>query len=133
MIDIKINDIQTKAKCVMSISGGDKILNCAITSNEQSINDEIKLIIDSENNKLVWTNLPEAINMYIDYQIKFINVYGGYYNNKWNFDIYNEINEGIQADIKGYKIILNILVNNAESTASCEIISKSCMKCVSNL
>ena len=70
--------------------------------------------------------------MYIDYQIKFINVYGGYYNNKWNFDIYNEINEGIQADIKGYKIILNILVNNAESTASCEIISKSCMKCVSN-
>ena len=132
MIDIKINDIQTKAKCVMSISGGDKILNCAITSNEQSINDEIKIIIDSENNKLVWTNLPDAVNMYIDYQIKFINAYGGYYNNKWNFNIYHEINEDIQADIKGYKILLNILVNNAESTASCEIISKSCMKCVSN-
>ena len=132
MIDIKINDIQTKAKCVMSISGEDKILNCAITSNEQSINDEIKIIIDSENNKLVWTNLPDAVNMYMDYQIKFINVYGGYYNNKWNFNIYHEINEDIQADIKGYKILLNILVNNAESTASCEIISKSCMKCVSN-
>ena len=105
----------------MSISGEDKVLNCAITSNEQSINDEIKLIIDPENNKLVWTNLPDTVNMYIDYQIKFINVYGGYYNNKWNFNIYHEINEDIQADIKGYKILLNILVNNAESTASLKL------------
>ena len=132
MIDIKINDVENKAKCVMNINGEDNILNCVITYNDQSIEDEIKLIKNSENGKLVWTNLPDVVNMYIDYQIKFINVFGGYYNNKWNFNVYHETNEEIQADIKGYKILLNILVNDAESTATCEVISKSCLKCISN-
>ena len=116
----------------MNIINDDNILVCEITYSEININDNIELIKDSDNEKLSWTNLPDVVNMYIDYKIKFVSVYGGFHNDKWIFNIYHEINEQTQTEIIGYKILLNILVNDEEKEALCEVISYSCLKCVSN-
>ena len=54
----------------------------------------IKLLNNVQNNYLKWTNLPEIVDMYMIYEISFINVYGGIYENKWKFNIHYENIDG---------------------------------------
>ena len=131
LVDIELNNIKTKAICIMTILNGDNILNCEINYNYQKITDEVKLIKD-DNNRIIWTNLPDVVNMYIDYEINYINAYGGYYIDKWMFNIYFDIDEQTQTQIYRKKVLLDILVNDEEETALCEIISNSFLKCISN-
>ena len=128
-VDVKLNDINRKANCVMNIISDENILNCEIIYDKQFINDKIKLIKNEKNKRIVWTDLPEEINLYIEYKIKFNNIFGGFYNGQWTFNIYHEINEETQEQIYGANVLLDILVNNVETTALCKVTERSFLKC----
>ena len=89
----------------------------------------ISLIKNEQNTFIKWTNLPDIVNMFMTYEITFINVYGGYHENQWKFNIYHE---ALNQQIYDNYVILDILVNDLQSTALCEITSSSFLKCVSN-
>ena len=56
----------------------------------QTLYNDIQLINDKKNENLKWINLPDVLDLYMSYQIKLINIYGGFYNNKWRFNILHE-------------------------------------------
>ena len=66
----------------------------------------------------------------MNYKIRYINSFGGFHDNIWKFNIYHE---AIDKTRKLYDInvLLDILVDNVESTALCEISFVSFLKCVS--
>ena len=126
-MDIIVDNLINYADCTLN----NNILFCQVKKDDQTIKNNIKLINNSENTFLKWTNLPEIVDMYMTYEINFINVYGGFHQDKWKFNIYHEsLNQ--QTKIYDNYVLLDILVNNFESTALCKITYNSFLKCVSN-
>ena len=75
-IDIMIDDLNNYADCTLNSN----ILFCKIKRNEQTINNKIKLINNSQNTYLKWTNLPEIVEMDKANEIDINNLCGeGYY------------------------------------------------------
>ena len=126
-IDIIIDGLINYADCTLNSN----ILLCQVKRKEQTMTNNIKLINNVQNTYLKWTNLPEIIDMYMTYEISFINVYGGFHDNKWKFNIlFEPINQ--QTKIYDNYVLLDILVNSVESMALCQITYYSFLKCVSN-
>ena len=132
LVDITLNEIKTNAICIMSIANDENILNCEIKYDGQNIKDKIKLINDENNSQLIWSNLPNEVNLYLEYHMKFINVYGGFYDNKWKFNIFHEIIGESLENIYEAEILLDIKVNNVATTVLCEVTKNSFLKCLSN-
>ena len=42
---------------------------------------------NKQNTDLFWINLPDVVDMYMNYKIKYINAYGGFHDNLWKFNI----------------------------------------------
>jgi hypothetical protein len=125
-VDILLDGSKGFANCILK----NKNLECEINKNGQTLQNEIKLVKNKQNADLFWINLPDIVDMYINYKIKYINSYGGFHDNTWKFNIYHE---AIDQTRKLYdvKVLLDILVDNVESTALCEISFASFLKCVS--
>jgi hypothetical protein len=98
---------------------------------EQNIFNEIQLKNNKQNKLFKWINLPDVLDLYMSYEMKFINAYGGFHDNKWKFNIYHKSINQFQK-IYDKNVLLDILVNDQESTALCEITFSSFLKCVSN-
>ena len=128
IIDIIEDGVLTTAICVMN----NYILLCEPLYIGQKISHSLYLKYNKESNYVEWTNLKDYEPIYFIYEINFINSYGGFYRNKWKFNLkYNDPYE--RTEKFTYKnVLLDILVNNEESTASCEIEIYSFLKCVSN-
>ena len=126
-IDILVDGLINYADCTLN----NNILLCQVKRNDQNMKNRIKLLNNVQNSYLKWTNLPEIVDMYIIYEISFINVYGGFYENKWKFNIHYENIDG-QTKIYDNYVLLDILVNDLESRALCEITYYSFLKCISN-
>ena len=128
LIDILVDGLLNYAEC--SFNNDNKELTCQVKKSEQNIRNNIKLINNIQNSFLKWTELPEVVDMFLKYEISFINVYGGFHDNKWKFNIYHEaINQ--QTQIYDNYVLLDILVNDLASIALCEITFSSFLKCVS--
>ena len=125
-VDILLDGSKGFANCILK----SKNLECEINKNGQTIQNEIKLVKNKQNTDLFWINLPDVVDMYMNYKIRYINSYGGFHDNIWKFNIYHE---AIDKTRKLYDInvLLDILVDNVESTALCEISFASFLKCVS--
>ena len=127
IIDINIDENDSTANCKINF----KILACSVNYNKQNINNNIQLKNNRKNKDITWINLDDILDIYMSYEIKFINAYGGFHNNKWRFNIYHKpTNQKVK--IYDKNVLLDILVNNKESTALCEITYSSFLKCVSN-
>ena len=128
LIDILVDGLLNYAECTLN---SNKILVCQAKKSEQNIKNRFKLINNMQNSFLKWTNLFEVVDMFLKYEINFINVFGGFHENKWKFNVYHEaINQ--QTQIYDNYVLLDILVNDLESTALCEITFSSFLKCVAN-
>ena len=127
-INTKIDDEHDAiAVCIIE----DYILSCELMYSGQSLYNDIQIINNKKNENLKWINLPDVLDLYMSYEIKLINIYGGFYNNKWRFNILHEPKNQIQKIYDKY-VLLDILVNNLPSTALCEITDNNYLKCVSN-
>jgi hypothetical protein len=127
IVDVKIDNNYSTANCIYSTD----ILSCVINYNPQNIRNEIKLRNNRERTYLIWSGLSNELDMYMAYDIKFINVYGGFHENKWKFNIYHEpINKLRSYD--NVKVLIDVKVNNQQSTALCQILNTIFMNCVSN-
>ena len=126
-IDIIVDGLANYAGCTLNSN----ILSCQVKKDGQTMKNRIKLINNSQNTFLKWTNLPEIVDMYLISKISFINVYGGFHENKWKFNIHF-VDKNEQKNIYDNYSLLDILVNSKESTAVCEITKYSFLKCVSN-
>lgn len=120
-IDVKINGINEKAQCELSVTDDIKLLTCTITKKTGS--DRVILINNKRNQDLAWSNLDEDIELYVNYYITFENVYGGFYENKWKFALkYSPTQNTI--DAIGNYALLDILVSSSKKVAKCEITEK---------
>ena len=128
-LDILIDDENDIAECVYT----DNILNCEINSANQDKYNVIKIKKEQthDTNKIKWNNLDKIENLYLDYEIKFLNVIGGFYEGKWKFNIYYQ---NLDASKKRYNnnVLLDILFNEKQSTAICEITFSNYLKCTLN-
>ena len=116
-IDVKLNGNIRKSSCVLNNS----ILTC--TLDKVSNTDRIILINNEDNQNIVWSNLENEIELYVLYAIEFNNCYGGFYENKWKFNLkYTSISSTI--DAIGNYASLDILVDNQQSLAICKITQK---------
>ena len=122
-VDVKLNSRKKTAKCKHK----DKILTCTIAKTNNS--DKIILINNDDNQDLVWSNLDDDIRLYISYYVKFDNVYGGFYENKWQFNLKYITTPNTIDVISGYTL-LDITVDNRNEKAECEIAQKYLL-CVS--
>ena len=127
IIDIIVDEFDSTSDCEIN----DKILSCIVNYPKQNINNEIKLKNNKKNDSFKWINLDDTLDIYMSYQIKFINVYGGFHENKWKFNIYYKLTDKTKK-IYDKNVLLDILVNNQESTALCELTYSSFLKCISN-
>ena len=119
-IDIKFNDVIKTAQC--KYTSDTKVLKCERAKSTSQ--DIIILINRKENKKLVWTNLDSEIPLYVSLNIEFINYYGGFYENKWKFNLKYENNEIDPSNFNGYNTLLDIKVNNNANKALCTITDK---------
>lgn len=119
-IDIKFNDQLDKALC--TITPPSLVLAC--TKAKRNSNDRITLTNNIENIDLVWTNLNEDIELFVSLDIKLINIYGGFCQDKWIFNIKYELSSGDTIDLNNNYALLDILVNSEANIAKCEIIEK---------
>ena len=126
-INILIDDDEATSNCIYN----NDILSCDINNQNQDRFNIIKLINDY-NTETVWINLPDELIIYNENEIRLINIYGGFYNKKWNFNIYyTSLNKN--SNFYNLYYILDILVNNnIESTAICQSMFSSFLKCVAN-
>lgn len=126
-IDIIVDGLYNYANCVLNSN----ILSCQLIQDTQTFKNKIQLYNNKQNTNLKWKDLPDVVDMYMTYKIQLINIYGGFHDNKWKFNICHEAIDPKQKIYDNY-VLLDILVNNAESIALCKITSHSFLKCVSN-
>ena len=119
-IDIKFNEQLDKASC--TITPPSLVLACKKA--KRNSNDRIILTNNNENIDLVWTNLNEDIELFVSLDIKIVNTYGGFRQDKWIFNIKYELSSGDIIDVNNNYALLDILVNSEENIAKCEIIGK---------
>ena len=113
-LDVKIDYQSGLAKCSLN----DDILLCEVISENQNEYNEIKLLNNKNNEYVDWENFENDVqNIYSKIIIKFIHAYGGFYDNKWKIYIKSEF---INPSQLSNKVLLDIKVNNKESTAICE-------------
>ena len=123
-IDIKVNNNNKSSKCKYNSSS--KVLTCTVAKTNND--DKIVLISNEDNQDLIWYYLTEK-ELYIAYNIKFVNYYGGFYANQWVFNLkYDNTEKTI--DITNNYVLLDILVNYKPNTALCKI-SPKFLVCVS--
>ena len=115
-IDIKFNEDLDKALCTITSS---TLLTC--TKEKRSSHDRIKITNNEENVGLKWENLDEDVELFVLYNIKFINSYGGFHENKWKFNLKYERSTGNTIDVNNNYALLDIKVNNAANMAKCKI------------
>ena len=127
-INILIDDEEDTSNCIYN----NNILTCEINSATQDQFNIIKIINVYNNNDIVWINLPEELTIYNENELRLIDIHGGFYNKKWNFNIYYvPVNKNKNSYNNFY--LLDILVNNnIESTAICESTYSSFLKCVAD-
>ena len=129
--NIFIDIIVDGSDCLAYCSLDNNLLICEVMYEEQNIFNEIQLKNNKQNKLFKWINLPDVLDLYMSYEMKFINAYGGFHDNKWKFNIYHKSINQFQK-IYDKNVLLDILVNDQESTALCEITFSSFLKCVSN-
>ena len=130
-VGILVDDEDANANCIYNES----ILNCVVNYKNQDKFNIIKIKKDQNNNdKITWKNLNETINLYLAYEIKFINANGGFIGDKWRFNIFYELpDKNINTKMYNTYVLLDIVVSNyKQSTAICEITYSSYLKCISN-
>ena len=118
-IDIYHKYYQSNAYCIMEENN---LLSCESLYYYQSYSDFLKLRYDENSETVEWKNLKNEENIYINYNIEFINVYGGYESGKWKFNLkYEFIEDKTLMNYNDRYALLDILVNGKESTAKCYI------------
>ena len=128
-LDILIDDENDTADCEYN----DNVLNCEINSANQDKFNVIRIKEEQthDTNKIKWNNLDKITDLYLQYEIKFLNVIGGFYEGKWKFNIYYQ---DLDTSKKRYnnKVLLDTLFNDKQSTAICEITFSNYLKCTLN-
>ena len=115
-VDVKITYYSSTAECRME----NNILSCEVLYSYQNEYNEIKLLNNKNNEYIEWENLDNVQEIYSKCELKYIYSYGEFSENKWKFNIkYELINPSYLSNTN--KVLLDILVNNEESTAVCEI------------
>ena len=95
------------------------ILSCKVSFYNQNEFNLIKLINNEYNEYVEWQNLYNEQVIYSKFEINYIYSYGEFLENKWKLKIkYDLINPSLFSNPN--KALLDILVNNEESTAICE-------------
>ena len=128
-LNVLVDDEEGVADCIYK----NNILHCEVDYDNQDQFNIIKII--NENNEyetnVFWNNLPDIVTLYYSDEYIFKNINGGFHQGKWKFNIYYD---QIDKTKKFYnnQVILDILVNNTESTAICLTTYSSFLKCVAN-
>ena len=118
-IDIEYDGILEKAQC--TINNADKKLTCKITKKESG--GKIILIKNDQNLNLSWLNLKKNVELYVAYDIKYINCYGGFSENIWKFNLFYE-HKANTIEANNYYTTLDITVDNQKNLAECKITEK---------
>ena len=129
-INILIDDEEDICNCIYN----NNILTCEIDGT-YAIQDQfsiIKLINDYNNNDIVWINLPEVLTIYNENEFRLIDIHGGFYNKRWNFNIYFVPKNKDKIQYNNFYLLDILVNNNIESTAICESTYSSFLKCVAD-
>ena len=114
-IDILINGNSGTAECKLN----GNVLNCEVQGNGQEATNILKIVNNKSNTNFKWYDIPDEVDLYIDYKINLKNVYGGNYKEKWGFYLLYEPTETI--NFNGQNVLLDVIINNLQSTALCQI------------
>ena len=97
-----------------------RVLNCDKISGYVSKTNLLKLQSEKKRGSVTWNNLKQKyISIPLNYKLTFTKAYNGFFTDRWNFLI--------NAEHIGYAprnsiIVIDILQNTKETTASCEIL-----------
>ena len=121
-------------KTALCLMGENNILSCESYTNSYYYSDESVYLTSYQNNKYVqWTNSFSDTPIYVNLNIRVISVSGIFANNVWKFVIkYENIGENEKNYYYDNHALLDILVNNEQSTALCTISYNNYLKCESN-
>ena len=121
-------------KTALCLMGENNILSCESYTNSYYYSDESVYLTSYQNNKYVqWTNSFSDTPIYVNLSIRVISVSGIFANNVWKFVIkYENIGENEKNYYYDNHALLDILVNNEQSTALCTISYNNYLKCESN-
>lgn len=117
VIDIKEDYYMSKAVCTKY----DEILECVSI---EELNQIMPIYLtNNKNNKYIkWSNLINDVPIYVNLDIKLLNVFGCFIKESYKFNIqFNS--EGTSKNYYNNHALLDILVNQTESTALCKIFS----------
>ena len=117
-VDIKLNGRKTKAQCTYTTN----LLTCTV--NKENNSDRIILINDANNSDFVWTNTFNDIELFVVYNVIYVNCYGGFDGSKWRFVMKYTKNIDINNNVIGNYALLETLVGSTDSTARCKISEK---------
>ena len=115
VVDVKVGYTSSTALCKMD----NNILYCEVLYYYQNEFDTIKLVNSYYNENVEWTNLNYEQDIYSKHIIKYIYSYGEFSDYKWKFNIKYELKSSNKMATSS-KMLLDILVNDKESTAICE-------------
>ena len=127
MIDFIENKSYKTAICTMA----NGILECRSLDNDYS---SYPVYLTNKYSSYVdWTNLNKDEPIYVSLYIILQNVFGCFMENKWKFNIkYQNGDTNYRNYYYNNHVLLDILVNNIEKTALCEIFNDNVLKCTSS-
>lgn len=126
IIGVNVDNSPTTANCQLA----SLLLTCEISLDGQKISNEIQINNNQPKPEIKLENPNNIVDLYMNYEIHFNKVYGGFYNNQWLFYIYYDKNT-VDENVLKKKVILDIKVHSQSTTALCIILSTSLLKCTS--
>ena len=126
IVDFKEDYNYRTAICTMN----NLVLYCTSLQTISS-NNPIYLINNGLNTYVEWSNLSNNKPIYVTLNIILLNVFGCFMENNWKFNIKYE-SEGESLYYYNNHALLDILVNEVESTALCKISYNNVLKCESS-
>ena len=127
-VQYKDNDYYKTAFC----RNENNILLCESLSYSYYSSNTIYLTNNNANAYAQWDNLVNNEHIYVNYYINLENAFGCLMENKWKFNVKYGFNEHSERNYINNYVLLDILVNDIESTAICKISDNYILKCECN-
>ena len=118
LIDIYHEGYDSTAYCIMD---SDNLLICESLYNYQTNKDFVCLRYDKKSENVEWKNLSDGQKIYVFFNIKYVDLVAKF-ELKWELRIlYEPVLNLYQMDYEPHYALIDILINEKESTAECEI------------
>ena len=131
-VDFKDEYSDYTALCTKENNYTFNTLSCESVYNYYYTYTSVYLYNNNNNKNIIWSNLNKDEPIYLLLHIKVKETCGYFRENSWKFNINYELTEGEFKTYYYYKhVLLDILVNNEESTALCQISSDYLLNCES--